>query len=416
VLARIAAREPEVRAWTHLDPEHALEAARRLDAHQATGAPLGPLHGVPVGLKDIIDTADYPTENGTVLDAGRRPVADAVVAARLRAAGAVILGKTVTTELAVFHPGRTRNPHNPEHTPGGSSSGSAAAVAAAMVPLAVGTQTNGSMIRPAAFCGVVGFKPSRGTIPRGGVLNQSQTLDQIGVFARSAADAAFAADVLSGPDASDPATAGRLKGGLRAIAEAGPPVPPRFAFVRTPVWDHAEAETRAGLESLVGALGDSAEEVELPEAFARVHGWHRAINMAEIAANYDRYYERGRDRLSAILLGMIEEGRGVLARDYLHALAGIGRLNAVLAETLAGFDAVLTPSAPGPAPKGLEATGNPTFCTIWSYLGVPAVSLPLLRSPGGLPIGVQLVGAAGDDARLLRTAGWLERFAGSAGT
>lgn len=415
-LDRISAREDDVRAWAHIDPDHALQTARRLDAYRATGAPLGPLHGVPVGVKDIVDTADYPTENGTVLDAGRKPASDAVVVTRLRSAGAVVLGKTVTTELAVFHPGKTRNPHNLHHTPGGSSSGSAAAVADRMAPLALGTQTNGSMIRPAAFCGVVGFKPSMGTIPRGGVLSLSRSLDQIGVFGRSVADAALTADVLVGADASDPATRGTIRGGLRAVAESDPPLPPQFAFVRSPVWHLAEQETVAGFEELVNFLGAQVDEVELPEPFSHAHDWHRAVMFAEVAKNCDRYYERGRDRLSDVLRGIIEDGQKVLARDYLVAKDWAGVLTAGLDAVFSRFDAILTPAAVGPAPQGLDSTGDPSFCTIWTFLGLPAVSLPLLSSQADLPMGVQLVGAPGNDARLLRTARWLEARAREAGT
>jgi Asp-tRNA(Asn)/Glu-tRNA(Gln) amidotransferase A subunit family amidase len=307
-LARIAEREPAVQAWTFLDPDHARAQARAAHEHRQAGRPLGPLHGVAVGIKDIIGTADMPTEDGTVLHAGRQPRHDAALVARLRAAGAVILGKTVTTELAVYSPGKTRNPHDPERTPGGSSSGSAAAVAAGMVPLAVGTQTNGSVIRPAAFCGVYGFKPSFGRIGRAGVLRQSPPLDHVGVFARSVADLALISEVLMGHDPDDPATRPAARPPLFAVAAEPPPVLPTLAFVRTPVWRQAEPQVHAAFDELVQALGERVQEVTLPADFERAHEAHRLVMEADLATNFAAEYERGRDKLSAVLREMIERG------------------------------------------------------------------------------------------------------------
>jgi Asp-tRNA(Asn)/Glu-tRNA(Gln) amidotransferase A subunit family amidase len=405
-LARIAEREAEVQAFAHLDGEHALRQADAADRLRATGRAIGRLHGLPVGIKDIVDTHDFPTENGTPFDAGRRPREDATIVQRLREAGAIILGKTVTTELAVFTPGKTRNPHDPARTPGGSSSGSAAAVAAGMVPLAIGTQTNGSVIRPASFCGVIGYKPSRGVISRHGILPQSQALDTVGVFAGSVEDAALLVDAIAGNDERDAGSALAARPDLLGIAQSAPPLPPRFAFVRSPVWDKAEEEVRGGFAELVEALGDCIEEVDLPEPFAHAHAWHRAINMAEMAKNYARYYERDPSLLSDRLRGMIEEGQRVSAVDYLQALSGIPILNDLLERLFDRYDALVTPAAPGEAPLG-EATGDPAFCTIWTYCGVPAVTLPLLTGPNGMPVGVQLVGQRFFDSRLLRTARWL---------
>ena len=415
-LERIAEREPAVCAFAHLDRGHALKQAEFLDRYRATGQPLGALHGVPVGIKDIIDTADMPTENGTVLDSGRRPQEDATVVARLRAAGAVILGKTVTTELAVYSPGPTRNPHDPERTPGGSSSGSAAAVAARMVPLAVGTQTNGSVVRPAAFCGVVGFKPSRGMISRAGALVQSPILDAVGVFARSVADAALICDAIAGHDARDRATRLAAPPALSKLAESRPPVQPSLAFVKSPVWDQAEPGTAEAFAELCAELGDDVAEIDLAAPFAEAHRLHGALMLADIARNYARYTERGWDRISERLRGMIEEGRTVLATDYAEAIDRIELLNALLEQVFERFDAIVTPAAPGEAPLGLQSTGSPAFCTIWTYCGVPAVTLPLLVGPNRMPVGVQLVGRRGHDGRLLRTANWLvERLSQEAG-
>ena len=409
-LARIAEVDPQVDAWAFLDPDFARQQARAADRYRGTGRPLGPLHGVSVGVKDIIDTRTMPTENGTVLDAGRRPRQDAVVVSRLRAAGAVVLGKTVTTELAYFAPSRTRNPHDPGRTPGGSSSGSAAAVASGMVPLAIGTQTNGSVIRPAAFCGVVGYKPTFGLIPRTGILAQSWPLDTVGVFARSVADAALLAECLIGHDAGDTATAPIAPLRLHAAARSDPPLPPLFAFVPSPVWDHAADDTKGAFAELVAALGEQCDRVDLPEPFGRGHAVHRTIMTAGFSRNLGGYYNRGKEQLSAQMREAIEEGRSVLAHDYLAAVDWIEVLNAGLEQIFNRFDAIITPAAPGEAPRGLETTGNPAFCTLWTLCGTPAVSLPLLRGSNGMPMGVQLVGRRGYDDRLMRTASWLMGF------
>lgn len=398
-LERIAAVDGRVQAWAFLDPELVLAQARALDRRLAAGEPCGPLHGVPVGIKDIIDTADMPTENGTVLHAGRRPAADAAVVAKLRAAGALILGKTVTTELATYAPGKTRNPHDPAHTPGGSSSGSAAAVASFMVPLALGTQTNGSVIRPAAFCGVVGYKPTFGLIPRDGVLCQSPALDQVGVIARSVADAALlAAALCEPPQPSD----------WLSAATAMPERAPKMAFVRTAIWDRADADARDAILALVQRLGPAVAEVPMPAEAAAVWDWHKTVMETEIAANYAAEWETGRDRLSSSLRSQIERGRATADADYRQALAKIAPANAAFAPLFAGHDVILTPAVPGTAPRGLDSTGDPAFCTLWTFCGMPALTLPLLRGANGLPLGVQLVAPRGGDARLLRAARWLQ--------
>jgi Asp-tRNA(Asn)/Glu-tRNA(Gln) amidotransferase A subunit family amidase len=406
-LKRVDEVDAQVQAWAFLDREHALRQAQALDLHRQEGKALGALHGVPIGIKDIFDTGDMPTEFGSPLWSGRTPREDAAAIARLRSAGAVIMGKTVTTEYAYFHPGKTRNPHDPGRTPGGSSSGSAAAVAAAMVPGAIGSQTNGSVIRPAAFCGVVGFKPTHGLIPRTGALLLSRTLDHVGVFARSVEDVALIAETLAGYDADDPDTRPVARPPFVAVAASEPPLPPRFAFVRSPAWKHAESVTGDAFAELVEALGEQASEVELGVSFDRAIDLHRTVMEVEMAHNLHRDYEQGRDQLSPVLQQIIERGREQRAVDYLRAIAAIDPMNDALAAVFDEFDAILTPAAPGEAPRGLESTGNPVFCTIWTYLGTPAITLPLLRSPAGLPLGVQLVARRGNDARLLRTARWL---------
>ena len=405
-LDAIAAREDEIGAWTYLDPDYALNQAREADEIRRQGREVGPLHGVPVGIKDIIETEDMPTENGCPIFDGRRAGRDAAVVAGLREAGAVIMGKTVTTEMAVYYPGKTRNPHRPTHTPGGSSSGSAAAVAANMVPLSVGTQTNGSVVRPASFCGVYGLKPTYGLFSRRNVLVQSPPLDTVGVFARSIEDLAIAADVLSTYDEADSAMWRRSRGSHHKVAMEEPPVPPVLGFVKRPVWDQASSVTQDAFGELAEELGAHCEEVELPLPFEGVIQMHADIMLPDIARHFGPLEEKYPDKLSARLRDMIEQGRRVSAVAYNHARDQQQILYRVLESYFDRYLALLTPSAPGPAPEGIDTTGNPVFCTMWTFFGTPAMSLPLLEADG-LPLGVQLVGPRRDDARLLRTARWL---------
>ena len=403
-LDRIAALEPKVQAFAHLDAEHALTQARERDEWRKSGRPIGSLHGVPVGIKDIIDTSDYPTECGSPVLSGRRPRGDATVVSRLRAAGAVIIGKTVTTEFAYFSPGKTRNPHDPERTPGGSSSGSAAAVAAQMVPLALGSQTNGSIIRPGAFCGAFAMKPTHGLVPRTGVLPLSRTLDHIGPFARSIDDLALALDVIAGYDAEDPDTRPIATGGYSKIASEDFPLPPRFAFVPTPVWNKADAETHEAFEGLAEELGEACFKFDLPDRYTAAWDAQRVIMATEMAHNLGALVDKGGELISKQMRDLIEEGRKTTAVRYLAAVAAAEPLREGLNQLFQQeCTAIITPAAPGVAPKG-TATGNPAFCTLWTYVGLPAITIPLMTGEGGMPLGVQLVGPSGDDARLLRTA------------
>jgi Asp-tRNA(Asn)/Glu-tRNA(Gln) amidotransferase A subunit family amidase len=407
-LDRIDVVESDVRAFAHLDADHALAQARALDRRKAEGGRIGPLHGIPVGIKDIFDTADYPTECGSPIHAGRRPSADATVVRKLREAGAVIIGKTVTTELAYFHPGKTRNPRDLTRTPGGSSSGSAAAVAAGMVPLAIGSQTNGSVIRPAAFCGVFAIKPSHGLISRTGALMLSRALDHVGAFARSVEDLALMLDAVVGQDPEDPDTRAYAAPSFRAGAAEPPPIPPSFAFVRTPVWDKADAEAREALEELAREVG--AREVDLPEGYRAAWDAHRAIMAADMAHNLGAIADEGGE-ISPQLRDLIAQGREVTAVQYLAAVRDARRYADGLSEIFEQLaDAILTLSARGVAPQGLDATGDPVFCTFWTLTGLPSLNLPLLADSAGLPIGVQLVGAPSRDERLLRTARELLRM------
>jgi Asp-tRNA(Asn)/Glu-tRNA(Gln) amidotransferase A subunit family amidase len=317
------------------------------------------------------------------------------------------LGKTVTTEFAYFSPGKTRNPHDPAHTPGGSSSGSAAAVAAGMVPLAVGTQTNGSVIRPAAFCGVVGFKPSFGVISRHGVLRTSRSLDQVGVFARTVQDAALIAQCAAGHDPLDPDTRLLSWQRLASVALSTPPLEPVFGLLRSPLWEQAAEETRAGFAELEEELGSRCLSLQLGETALAANRAHLTIMRAEMAYSLGGEHRRGRDRMSERLVELIELGMQVSAVDYQQARADASRLHDEVDAYFDSCDVLMLPSAPGAAPKGLESTGDPVFCSMGSLFGLPAISLPLMVAENGLPIGVQLLGRRLDDGRLLRAANWL---------
>jgi Asp-tRNA(Asn)/Glu-tRNA(Gln) amidotransferase A subunit family amidase len=410
---RIATLEPDVQAWQSFDPERALAAARASDEARREGKGIGPLHGVPVAIKDIIDTADFPTENGCRAHAGRQPAHDAVCVTALRRAGAVIMGKTVTTELATFTPGKTRNPRNTEHTPGGSSSGSAAAVAAGMVPAALGTQTVGSVVRPAAFCGIFGLKPTFGLIPRTGVLTQAPSLDTVGVYGRSVEDLALLADVLQGHDDRDPATMATSRPRLLDIATQEWPLEPLFAFAKTHAWADADPSTHAAFGELVEELGGQVTEIGIDSTTERGFAAARVVQKVEMALQFGPILDRSPELLSDNLRAQLEEGRAIPGVEYLAALNARAQFYETIEDVLLNYGTILTPAAPGTAPKGLGSTGNPVFCGFWTYLGVPAVTLPLLEVDG-MPMGVQLIGARRDDGRLLRTAKWLaQRVAAS---
>lgn len=410
-LERIAARDPAIQAWTHLDPDHALDQARQADARRVAGDTLGPLHGVPVAVKDIFETADMPTGFGSSLHAGWRSGRDATAVALLRQAGAVILGKTVTTEFALFSPGKTRNPaaldRSPSHTPGGSSSGSAAAVASGMAPFALGSQTAGSIIRPASYCGVVGYKPTHGLISRTHVLGLSRPLDTIGTLARSVRDAALLAETMMTVDPSDPDMRPTTPPALTDSLAEPLSAPPRFAFARTGLWEQVDADCQAAFEAFAADLGAQCEAIDLPEPVDRGPELQRAVMLPDVARALGDTYDGRPDGVSEALAGLIAEGRRMPAVASLEARDAVPALNAALAPVFRRFDAILTPSAAGAAPSGLDFTGSPQFCVTWTLCGTPAVTLPLLRSEKGLPVGVQLVGRRGDDARLLRVAEWL---------
>ncbi len=406
-LDRIAEVEPEVRAFAHLNPDHAIAQARVLDDHRMQGGALGPLHGIPVAVKDIVDTADYPTEYGSQIFSGRQSSSDATIVSKLRAAGAVIIGKTVTTEFAYYSPGKTRNPHDVERTPGGSSSGSAAAVAAGMVPLSIGSQTNGSIIRPGAFCGVFALKPSHGLISRSGILDLSQVLDHIGPFARNLQDLALIMETLAGYDPDDADTRPVAVPSYQKAVTEDFPIEPRIAFVRTPIWDKADDATKEAFEKLADSLGDACVDLELPADFASAWDTIRTIMVVDMGHRFGPIADKYGDAVSQVMRDLIDEGRKVTAMQYRDALALRLSLAERLNQMFAHFNAIVTPAAPGVAPVGLESTGSPAFCSLWTLTGLPSMSLPLLEGEGGMPLGVQLVGARHDDFRLFRTAKWL---------
>jgi len=388
-----AAERQSVKAWTWLDPQQALAQARAADR---AGRP-GLLAGLPIGVKDVIDTVDMPTEHGSPIYRGNRPFTDAACVALLRIAGGTIMGKTVTTEFANRFPGATVNPHNPAHTPGGSSSGSAAAVADFQVPVGLGTQTGGSVIRPSAFCGVVGYKPSFGEFSRSGIKMQCHNLDTLGLLCRSVEDIAL----------------------LRAALIATPRRPvdrtvpaPRIGLCRTPAWNTADAVTQALIESTgrrLAAAGAEISDAAFAPQFANIHEHHRRIFNYEAAHNYAYEYERHHDQVSQVLRDtVLTPGRDLPLSAYVEALETAEAYRAHLDDVFTEFDVLLTPSAAGEAPEGLGSTGDPSFNSIWTLGWVPCVTLPAGTGPRGLPLGVQLVGRRFADEALLDAAAWVE--------
>ena len=390
-LERIAAREPAIGAWAYVDPDAVLERARRLDGASSRGV----LHGVPIGVKDVIDTADQPTGHGSPIYAGHRPARDAVCVSRLEEAGALILGKTVTTELAFAHPAGTRHPFAPEHTPGGSSSGSAAAVADGMVPAALGTQTGGSTIRPSAFCGIVGYKPAFGSIPTDGLKPLAPSLDTIGILARALEDIPLLAGVLA----------------ARPVA----PVregPPCLALCRTPYWSRAEVAARTTALKAMEAVreaGARTREIALPPEFAGLDEAHRVVMSAEVARSMEVEWRDHRARLSPVMRAFIERGRRETARDVSAGWALASECRRRLRDLCEDGDILVTLSAVGEAPQGLATTGDAIFCRLWTLLGVPCLHLPVTRGPSGLPLGIQLVAPSGDEGTLLGVAEWVAK-------
>ncbi|MEM6887939.1 MAG: amidase [Pseudomonadota bacterium] len=406
-LERIEETDADIRAWAHLDADGAMEQAAASDLQRERGLAQGPLQGIPVGLKDIIDTHDMPTERGTPIFSGRQPEADARIVEKLREAGAVIMGKTVTTELAFVHASETRNPHNLGHSPGGSSSGSAAAVATGHVPLAVGTQTNGSVIRPASFCGTFGFKPTRGLIPRSGVLQTSVSLDQLGTFARTLADVALLADVLGGYDQRDPESWPRPRPATAEGAAEPPPLEPDLIWFDLPFNDRLSEAAREGIEGVIELLDVRLKRTEAADTLPALVAVQGTIHEYEICQHLAETFDAHWDELSDTLKPVLERGRAITLTEYEDALAVKRSAESFFDELFLEFDAIIAPSAAGEAPLFGSGTGDPIFCTLWTLAGLPSVSIPLLVGETGMPIGVQVIGAREKDNRLMRTVHWL---------
>jgi len=391
-MKRIAARDEIVKAWVNFDRDSALAQARALDRAPRRG----PLHGVPIGVKDIIDTFDMPTEMGSPIYRGNRPMADAACVALLRRAGAVILGKTATCELAGMAPCATTNPLNAAYTPGGSSSGSAAAVADHMVPAALGTQTGGSVLRPSSFCGVFGYKPTYNTFNKAGVKPAAESLDTIGWIARSIDDIELLTAILRVQEPQPP----------RASAAA-----PRIGLCRTEIWNTAQPETKAVIEGAAAALGKAGamvRDVDLPEAFTGLHTLARGtINHYERAACMAFEWDRHREALSPQMRRYIESGQRVSRAEYVAACRRVEECRARLPKVFDGIDVLLTPCVPGEAPQGLAFTGDPSMQAMWTALHTPSMTLPTHRGPNALPVGIQLVARRYDDDGLFASARWI---------
>ncbi len=408
-LDRIAALDPKLKAFAYLDSDAALAAAERVDQTRAANLAPGPLHGLPVAVKDIIDTADMPTEFGAEIFAGRRPNRDAVIVHRLRAAGAIIIGKTVTSQYALFVPGPTKNPHDAMHTPGGSSSGSAAAVAAKLAPVALGTQTNGSIIRPASYCGVVGFKPSLGVLPRTGVLRQATLIDHPGVMARSVSDAALIVHAIAREDPHDSLSRNPTASMLDAALGDAPV--PRLAYTLGPFETRAQPATREAFAALVAKLPARVDAIEVGPEFAAADATMRDLMCAGVAESLGPDIDRASAKVPELVLQLVRAGRALSGADVMAAWTRRDQLRASLVERVSDYDAVLTFAASGSAPLASEGTGDPIFATLWTLIGAPAYSLPLMTGAKGLPVGVQAVAAPGYDRELTRAAACLMRAA-----
>jgi Asp-tRNA(Asn)/Glu-tRNA(Gln) amidotransferase A subunit family amidase len=399
--------QQRIHAFADLDERVIRLQAGHRKGERARGEPGGRLYGVPVAVDDLVDTVDFPTALGSPIHEGRYAIADATVVRRLRGAGAVVFGKTAATEFGAGAPGPTRNPHNPEHTPGGSTSGSAAAVAAGVVPISLGFQSDGSVVQAASFCGVYGYKPSMGMLPRTGVFEQSPTLDQGGLFARSVEDLALAAEIMSGDDGLDRGCLALPPRQLLTVCASEPPVEPKFCFVRTPWWSQVDAEAREAYEAFVDLMQGVVVSAELPAVVQRAAQWHDRITDAEFAFALQREYVNHPARLSEGLRQRVEQGSQVAMLDYLTARDRMPHVACAFDEYFEHYDAILSPAALGAAPAGLASTGDSVMQKVWSFAGLPTLSMPLLHLSGGLPLGIQAAGPLHNDGRFLRAVRWL---------
>src|SRR5210317_752165 len=406
-IGRIKKFDKTIKAWAHFDAQYILDKAVSADDYRKLGRPIGPLHGLPIAIKDIFGTNDMPTGCGTPLRTGRQTKDDSEVVSLLRASGALLMGKTVTTEFAYFDPGKTTNPHDETRTPGGSSSGSAAAVASFMAPAAIGSQTNGSVIRPASYCGVIGYKPTYGLISRSGVLKQSHLLDHVGVFARTIEDIAFITKEIVKRDTKDRSTVPYSISNITQICKEDPPFDPRFVFIKTSKWKNLDKESLKSFETFIKKYSAHIEVLDTPSYFDDIFKYHQIIHETDMAYAFSDYYKKSKNKLGKKLVEAIERGLKYKASEYVEACENRDYFYKLFEETFHDYHAILTPASTGVAPKTLKQTGSPEFSTIWTYLGMPALSLPLLQGESGMPLGVQIIGEKFDDSRLLRTSNWL---------
>jgi Asp-tRNA(Asn)/Glu-tRNA(Gln) amidotransferase A subunit family amidase len=406
---RIKKFEKDVKAWAHFDKKVLLEKATEADEHRKAGKPTGSLHGVPIAVKDIIGTVDMPTECGTVIRKGKSYSQNAEIIDLLHASGAIVMGKTATSELAYLGPPATTNPHDKNRTPGGSSSGSAASVASFMAPASIGSQTGGSVIRPASYCGVVGYKPSYGLISRNGVLRTSFSLDQIGMFGRKVEDVAMLAKVLIKKDKYDAATIHYSTENILSETKKGPIFEPKFIFYKTDHWKIIDKKSRESFEYFIKSFKKNIEIFDTPSYFKDIHKYHQIIHETDLANNFSIYYKKFKKKLSKYMQDAISNGNKYTAKEYAEAVDFMKRSYESYEEVFEDYHGVLSPSSPGVAPKGLKSTGTAEFNKVWSYLGTPCISLPLLEGENNLPLGVQLIGNKYDDHRFLGVAKWLEK-------
>ncbi len=408
-IERIKKFDKDVKAWAHFDRKVLLEKATEADEHRRSGKPTGYLHGVPIAVKDIIGTVDMPTECGTVIRKGKSYSQNAEIIDLLHSSGAIVMGKTATSELAYLGPPPTTNPHDKTRTPGGSSSGSAASVASFMAPASVGSQTGGSVIRPASYCGVVGYKPSYGLISRNGVLRTSYNLDQIGMFGRKVEDVAMLAKVLIKKDKYDPATIHYSTENILSETKKGPIFEPKFIFYKTDHWKIIDKKSREAFEYFIKSFKKNIEIFDTPSYFKDIHKYHQIIHETDLANNFSIYYKKYKKKLSKYMQDAISNGNKYTAKEYAEAIDFMNRSYESYEEVFEDYHGVLSPSSPGVAPKGLKSTGTAEFNKVWSYLGTPCISLPLLEGENNLPLGVQLIGNKYDDHRFLGIAKWLEK-------
>ena len=407
-IERIDEFEKEVKAWAFFDKKILLEKAKEADDYRRSGKPIGFLHGIPVAVKDIIGTVEMPTECGTSIRKGKSYSQNAEIIDLLISEGAIVMGKTATSELAFLGPPKTTNPHDYSRTPGGSSSGSAASVASYMAPLSIGSQTGGSVIRPASYCGVVGYKPTYGLISRNGVLRTSQTLDHIGMFGRNVQDVALLAKALIKKDNQDLASIHYSSENILAETKKGPLFEPKFIFYKTNHWKMIEKKSRDAFEYFIKSF-KNIEVFDTPSYFKDIHKYHQVIHETDLANNFSIYYKKFKSKLSKYMQDAISRGNKYSAKEYAEAIDFRKQSYESYKEVFEDYHGVLMPSSPGVAPKGLKSTGTAEFNKVWSYLGTPCISLPLLEGENKLPLGVQLIGDKYDDHRFLGVARWLEK-------